>query len=94
MRHTMEERYVIVWAQPSCSISADAEERRGDWRSTQHAAILDAVDLFWRDRRVDRVDLLCETTLISTLRRDDARISATLAALEHAVREISEEESA
>lgn len=56
--------------------------------------MLDAVDLFWRDPRVAQVKMFCEDELIGTLHGNDPRISATLAALEHAVREIYEEESA
>ena len=70
------------------------ELQRGTWRETQHAAVLDAVDLLWRDPGVDEVEIFCEDERISTLRRRDPRISATLAALDYAVRDIYEEDSA
>jgi len=64
------------------------------WRETQHAAVLDGVDLLWREPGVHQVEIFCADQLISTLHRSDPRINATLAALEYAVREIYEEDSA
>ena len=90
----MGERYAIVWGSETGDRGAASEVKRGNWRPTQHAAILDAVDLFWREPELEQIKIFCETELISTVRRSDARISATLAALEHAVRDSSEEDSA
>jgi hypothetical protein len=84
----------MAWYGESGALGDAGEIRRGNWRPTQHAAVLDAVDLFWREPRVQQVSILREDEVISTLHRTDRRISATLAALEYAVRDIYEEDSA
>jgi hypothetical protein len=84
----------MAWYGESGALGDAGEIRRGNWRATQHAAVLDAVDLFWREPRVQQVSILREDEVISTLHRTDRRISATLAALEYAVRDIYEEDSA
>ena len=88
----MSKRYRMAWRAEEASRGTAAEPQRGLWRPTQHAAILDAVDLFWRDARIDEIDIFCDDGLVSTFHRSDPRISATLAALEHAVRDIYDEE--
>jgi hypothetical protein len=95
----MEERYAIVWGGETGHRGAGGEVRRGEvqrgqWRATQHAAILDAIDLFWREPGIEQINIFCESELLSTVRRNDPRISATLASLEQAVRDIYEEHSA
>ena len=89
----MDDRYVIAWGPEVGPVGTEDRIHWGARRPTQHAAILDAIDLFWRDPGVNRVNIFCGDELISTLHRSDRRISATLAALEHAVRDIYEEES-
>jgi hypothetical protein len=88
------EHYRVAWTEESGPGAGSPQLKRGAWRSTQHAAILDAVDLFWREPWLERIDIYCKSDRIDTLRRDHPRISATLAALEHAVRDIYDEESA
>jgi hypothetical protein len=90
---TVRERYITAWGGESGSCGT-SDIQRGTWRLTQHAAVLDAVDLFWREPHIEQVDIFCEADRISTLHRSHPRISATLAALEHAVRDIYEEDSA
>ncbi len=90
----MAERYAIVWSGEPGTRGEPSEVKRGNWRPTQHAAILDAVDLFWREPGLERIELFCETELVTTVLRNDRRIRATLAALEHAIRDVYEEDSA
>ncbi len=90
----MSERYVMAWARATGAVGQTRALQRGVWRETQHAAVLDAVDLLWREPGVDQVEIFCEDQLISTLHRTDPRIRATLAALDYAVRDIYEEDSA
>jgi hypothetical protein len=87
-------RYVIAWGRTAGVLDPRQELRRATWRVTQHAAVLDAVDVLWREPSLDQVQVFCEDQLIGTLSRSDPRIGETLAALEHAVREIYEEDSA
>ena len=84
----------MAWARATDAVGRIRDVQRGAWRETQHAAVLDAVDLLWREPGVDQVEIFCEHQLISTLHRNDPQISATLAALEYAVRDIYEEDSA
>jgi hypothetical protein len=88
------ERYAMAWGRTTSDHRRTEELERGAWRPTQHAAVLDAVDLLWRESSVEQVQIFCEDELVSTLYRSDPRISATLAALEYAVRDIYEEDSA
>jgi hypothetical protein len=88
------EHYRVAWTEEGGAGGGGAHINRGAWRPTQHAAILDAVDLFWREQSLQRIDIFCEAERVSTLHRDDPRISATLAALEHAVRNIYDADSA
>lgn len=88
------ERYVMAWGRETGPLGQARDAQRGRWRPTEHAVVLDAVDLFWREPRVEQVDIFRGDELISTLHRNEPRIRATLTELERAVCNIYEEEPA